>query len=104
MLLHHKTIKIKGRVVVCSIPWLCIVKMAKNGFFHEAGKKGRSNVNPNKLFFYSNDLNTMAFKSRDIFITFEMQGSSYKRPVGKINILLLFYPLTSEVHLIDTPF
>ena len=70
MLLHHKTIKIKGRVVVCSIPWLCIVKMAKNGFFHEAGKKGRSNANPNKLF-YSNDLNTMSFKFRDIFIIFE---------------------------------
>ena len=28
----------------------------------------------------------------DIFITFEMPGSSYKRPVGKIHISLLFRP------------
>jgi hypothetical protein len=51
LLLHLKTFKIKSRVLVYSIPWLCIVKngkkwqkMAKNGQVHEGGKVGRSKV------------------------------------------------------------
>jgi hypothetical protein len=43
----------------------------------------------------SYDLKTMSFKfSNAIFITFEMQGSFYKRPVGKINNSV---PFSSEV-------
>ena len=49
---------------------------------------------PSNLFsvdFY--DLKTMSFIfGDDIFIIFEMPGSSYQRPVGKINISLLFRP------------
>ena len=45
----HKNFKIKNRVVVCSSPWFCIVKIAKNGHVHEGGKVGRSNATPTKL-------------------------------------------------------
>ena len=46
----------------------------------------------------SYDLKSVLFKfGNDIFITFEMPRVAYIMFVGKINILLLFYPLTSEV-------
>ena len=35
LLLYHKNFKIKSNVVVCSSPWLCIVK---NGHIHEGRK------------------------------------------------------------------
>ena len=68
--------------------------MAKNGNVYEGGKVGRSNANPTKFFsvdFY--DLKSLSFKfGNDTFITFEMPRVSYRRPVGKMNILLLFRP------------
>ena len=74
LLLHHKTFKLKSRVLVCSIPWLCNLKETKNGHFHNVGKVGKSNATPIKLFsvdFY--DQKTMSFKFfNDICITFEM--------------------------------
>ena len=68
--------------------------MAKNDHFHEGGKVGMSNATPIKLFpVDSYDLKSMSFKfGNDIFIIFEMPGSSYQRPVGKNNISLLFRP------------
>ena len=53
-----------------------------------------SNATPIKLFpVDSYDLKSMSFKfGNDIFIIFEMPGSSYQRPVGKNNISLLFRP------------
>ena len=43
----------KSRVVVfCSSPWLCIVKMAKNGYVPEGGKVGKSNATPKGFPFY----------------------------------------------------
>ena len=58
--------------------------MAKNGHVRESG-----NVERTKLFsVHSYDLKSMSFKfGNDIFITFEMP-----RPIGKINISLLFRP------------
>ena len=52
--------------------------MAKNGHVHEGGKVGRSNATPTKKFSVdSYDLKFMSFKfGNDIFITFEMPGSS----------------------------
>ena len=83
-------------VLLCSIPWLCIVK---NGHVHEGGKVGRSHVTPTKLFsvdFY--DLKSKSFKfGNDIFIIFEMPKSSFLMSVGKTNILLLLCPPASEV-------
>ena len=41
----------------------------------------------------SYDLKSMPFKfGKDIFIIFEMPGSSDSRPVGKVNISMLFRP------------
>ena len=84
----------KSRVFICSIPWLCIVKMAKNYHFHEGGKVGRSNATPTNYFSVdSYDLKSSSFKfGNDIFITFEMPKVAYKRPIGKINSSLLFRP------------
>ena len=43
------------------------------------------------IFFY--DLRSMSFKfGKDIFITFEMPGVAYSRPVDKIHISLQFRP------------
>ena len=55
---------------------------------------GMSNATPIKLFpVDSYDLKSMSFKfGNDIFIIFEMPGSSYQRLIGKINISLLFRP------------
>ena len=68
--------------------------MAKNGQVHEGGKVGRSIATCTKLFSVdSYDLKSMSFKfGNDIFITFEMPRVSYRRPVGKMNISLLFRP------------
>ena len=41
----------------------------------------------------SYDLKSLSFKfGNDTFITFEMPSVSYRRPVGKMNISLLFRP------------
>ena len=68
--------------------------MAKNGHVHEGGLVGRSNATPTNFFSVdSYDLKSMSFEfGNNIFITFEMPGSSYKKPVGKIHISLLFHP------------
>ena len=68
--------------------------MAKNGHGHEGGKVGRSNATPTKFFSVdSYDLKFLSFRfSNDTVITFEMPSVSYRRPVGKMNILLLFRP------------
>ena len=69
--------------------------MAKNCQVHESGKKvGRSNATPTKFFAVdSYDLKSLSLKfGNDTFITFEMSRVSYKRPVGKMNISLLFRP------------
>ena len=74
-------------------------KRAQNNHFHKDGTVEKSNATPIKLNSVdSYDLKTISFKfGNDIFITFEMPGSSYKRPVGKFNISLLFCPIASEV-------
>ena len=42
---------------------------------------------------YSFDLKMMSFKfGNDIFITFEMPGVAYSRPIDKIHISLQFRP------------
>ena len=68
--------------------------MAKNGHVHEGGKVGRSDVTPTKYFSVDSfDLKSMSFKfGNDIFITFEMPGVGYSRPVDKIHISLQFRP------------
>ena len=78
-------------VLVCSISWLCILK---NGHVHEGGKVERSNDTSTKLFpVDSYGLKSMSFKfGNDIFITFEMLRVAYNRPIGKINISLVFRP------------
>jgi hypothetical protein len=63
-------------IIVCSTSWLWIVK---NGQVHEGGKVGRSNATPTKF-------------GNVTFITFEMPWVSYRRPIGKMNISLLFCP------------
>ena len=66
----------------------------KNGHVHEGGKVGRSEATPTNFFsvdFY--DLKSMSLKfGNDIFITFEMPGVAYSRPVDKIHISLQFRP------------
>ena len=68
--------------------------MAKNDHVHENGKVGRSNATPTIFFSVdSYDLQSLSFKfGNDTFITFEMPRVSYRRPVGKMNISLLFRP------------
>ena len=68
--------------------------MVKYGHVREGGKVGRSDATPTIFFSVdSNDLKSMSFKfGNDIFITFEMQGSSYSKPVNKIHISLQFRP------------
>ena len=68
--------------------------MAKYGHVREGGKVGRSNATPTNFFSVdSYDLKSVSFKfGNDIFITFEMPGSSYSRPVDKIHISLQFRP------------
>ena len=68
--------------------------MAKNGRVHEGRKVRRSNATPTKFFSVdSYDLKSMSFKfGNDIFITFEMSGVAYSRPVDKIYISLQFRP------------
>ena len=68
--------------------------MAKNDHFHEGGKVGRSNATPIKFIFVdSYGLKSMSFKcGNDIFITFEMSGTSYLMSFWKMNISLLFHP------------
>ena len=70
----------------------CII--GPNLTYHDGGKVGRSNTTPIKLFSgNSYDLKSMPLKfGNDIFIIFKMPGSSYERPVGKINNSLLFRP------------
>ena len=68
--------------------------MAKNGHVHEGGKVRRINATHINFFSVdSYDLKSMSFRfGNDIFITFEMPGSSYSRPVDKIHISLQFRP------------
>ena len=66
--------------------------MAKNGHVHEGGKVRRSDATPSFFSVDSYDLKSMSFFGNDTFITFEMPRVSYKRPVGKINNVLLFRP------------
>ena len=68
--------------------------MAKYGHVREGGKVGRSDATPTNFFSVdSNNLKSMSFKfGNDIFITFEMPGVSYSRPVDKIHISLQFHP------------
>jgi hypothetical protein len=68
--------------------------MAKNGYVHEGGNKGRSNATPTNFFpVDSLDLKSMSFKfGNDMFITFEMPRVAYSRPVDKIHISLQFRP------------
>jgi hypothetical protein len=68
--------------------------MSKNDHVHEGGKVGRSYATPTKFFSVdSYDLKIMSFKfGNDIFITFEMPGVAYSRPVDKIHISLQFRP------------
>ena len=56
--------------------------MAQNDHFHEGGKVEKSNANSAKLLSVdSYDLKFMSFKfGNDIFVTFEMERSSYQRP------------------------
>ena len=73
--------------------------MVKNGHGHEGGKVGRSNATPTKFFSVdSYDLKLVSLKfGNDIFITFEMPGSSYKMPFWKIIIPLLFRLFAPDV-------
>ena len=68
--------------------------MAKNGHVHEGGRVETSNATPTNFIsvdFY--DLKSMLFKfGNDVFITFEIPGSSYSRPINKIHISLQFRP------------
>ena len=71
--------------------------MAKNGHVHEGGKVGKSDTTHTNFFsFDSYDLKSIKF-SNYIFINFEMVRSYYQRPIGKINISVLFCPSVSEV-------
>ena len=58
------------------------------------GKVGRSDATPTKFFSVDPyDLESLSFKfGNDTFITFEMPRVFYRRPVGKMNILMLFRP------------
>ena len=68
--------------------------MAKYGHVREGGKVGRSDATPTNFFSVdSNNLKSMSFKfGNDIFITFEMPGVAYSRPVDKIHISWQFRP------------
>ena len=80
----------KIELVKCFSTGLCGPK----GKFHEGGKVGRSNATPTKFFSVDSfDLKSMTFKfGNDIFITFEMPGVAYSRPVDKIHISLQIRP------------
>jgi hypothetical protein len=80
--------------------------MVKNGHVHEGGKVGRSNATPTKFFSVASyDLKFMSFKfGNDIFITFEIPGSSYSWPVDKIHISLQFRPSVIRGPCINPPF
>ena len=68
--------------------------MAKNGHFHKGGKVGRNDATPTKkISVDSYDLKSLSFEfGNDTYITFEMPRVSYRRPVVKMNISLLFCP------------
>ena len=68
--------------------------MSKNGHVHGGGKVGGSDATPTKFFSVdSYDQKSMSFKfGNDIFITFQMPGSSFSRPIDKIHISLQFRP------------
>lgn len=89
-----KTFKIKSRVAVCFMPWLCIVIKGQNDHFHEGWKVRMSNATSINIFSVNSyDVKSMSFKfGNDSFNIFEMPGSSYQRPIGKNNISLLFRP------------
>ena len=66
--------------------------MAKYGHVREGGKVGRSDATPTNFFSVdSYDLKSEVH-GNDIFITFQMPGSSFSRPIDKIHILLQFRP------------
>ena len=64
------------------------------GHSNEGGKVTRSNATPTNFFSVdSYDVKPLSSKfGNDTFITFEMPQVSYRRPVGKMNISLLFRP------------
>ena len=100
LLLHHKTFKIKKHGCSLSYPLaLYCEKQPKIDHLYEEEKVGRSNAIPTKLFSVdSYDLNIKSLKfGNDIFITFEMPGSSYKMPFWKSIIPLLFRLFAPEV-------
>ena len=68
--------------------------MVKNGNVHEDGKVERSDATiTKKNSVDSYDLKFLSFKfGNDIFITFEMPGVAYSRPVDIIHISLQFRP------------
>ena len=50
------------------------------------------------IFFVISNLKTLSFKfCYDIFFDFEMPRLNYQRPIGKMNISLLFRPFASDV-------
>ena len=71
--------------------------MVKNGHILEVRKvRSKYVIMPLKPNFFSvdfYDLKSLSFEfGNDTFITFEMPRVSYRRPVGKMNISLLFRP------------
>ena len=98
LLLHHKTLKVKYRVVVNSITWLCIVKNGRK-WPCSCGWESRKEYCHSHKTFYSNsyDQKTMSFKfSKNIFIAFEMPRN-HCRPFWKTNNSFLFHPFALEV-------
>ena len=86
------TFKIKSRVLVCSTPYLCIVK---NDHVHQCGKVRRSIATPTIFFSVkSYDLKSLSFKfGNDIFNTFEILRSSFTMIFQKITFCCYFVHL-----------
>ena len=73
---------------------LCCEKKLKMTIFMRVGKWEEVTPLPSNFFSVkSYDLKSLSLKfGNDTFITFEMPRVSYRRPIGKMNISMLFRP------------
>ena len=79
-------------VVVCSIPWLWIVKNGQKCPCSWEWESTKEWCHSHQIFSNSFDLKSLSFKLGIMRITFEMPRIAYNRPFWKIYISLLFRP------------
>jgi len=97
-LLHHKTFKIKIKVVAFRALDLYILwKMAKNDHVHEGGKIGRSNANLTRHFSVASFIWSPYHSNLVMLSLLILKCHILHNARWQIYILLLFCPFASEV-------